>query len=117
MLAEGRGMGWKPLLVPYWVVVGSWSWGPGGGPGVVHYCQMRSIFLLVVSLRSWVLRVLFLRVFGVFSWVSPFARSVLRASAASLSLPPGACGAPSLSRGPGWGPRAPLVQVPYRASP
>ena len=70
VLAEGRGMGWKPLLVPYWVVVGSWSWGPGGGPGVVHYCEMRSIFLWVSSLRFLGLACALSSCVWVFSWVS-----------------------------------------------
>ena len=85
LLAEGRGMGWKPLLVPYWVVVGSWvlgSWWWSWGGALL---EMRSIFLWGASLRHMSWRVSFFGCLGSSLGFRPFARSVLRASAASLS--------------------------------
>ena len=85
LLAAGRGMGWKPLLVPYWVVVGSWvlgSWWWSWGGALL---QMRSIFLWVSSLRYMSCVCSFFGCLGSSLGFRPFARSVSRASSASLS--------------------------------
>ena len=106
---------------PFWYHIGWWSgpgsWGPGGGPGVVPYfrcvassCGSQACAIcLACALSS--------GVWGLLLGFVP-SRGASRGPLPRPFLPSGGlAGAPSLSWGPGWGPRAPLGQVPYRASP
>ena len=110
---------------PFWYHIGWWS-GPGPGVLVVVLgwcitarCAASSCWSQACALGSWVCS-LFVSL-GSSLGFRPSRGASCGPPLGPFLLPPGAlagaCGAPSLSRGPGWGPRAPLVQVPYGLRP
>ena len=117
LLAEGRGMGWKPLLVPYWVVVGSWvlgSWWWSWGGALL---EMRSIFLWVQACAICLGVSLSSGVWGLLLGFVP-SRGASRGPLPCPFLPPGAWPGRPLSLGVRGGvPGRPLARYPIGLRP